>query len=847
MSGDAQERLILHAPMAGWMGDLSEVPDPVFAERMMGDGVAIDPTEGRLVAPCDGVIVLVPTTAHSVTMRSPEGVEILMHVGLETVALAGAGFTAHVANGDAVRRGDPLLSFDMDLVLARAKSLLTPLILTNGDDFAFEAYAPGRLLAPNDVIGEVRLLRSVATPSPGDGDEHRAEFVLRLPHGLHARPAARVAGRAKAFAADVVVHAHGGRANARSPVALMTLGAAFGDTIAVSARGGDAAEAIAAITDLMTRDLEGAEQDTTSHRPARVAAALDAAAAADEVLRGVCAVPGLAIGPAVSIHARDRDVAPAGAGAAAERDALAAALASIARNLERSAAGGDRTQAGVAEAHLALLEDVDLLAAAEGRVAAGRSAGFAWRETLRGYSGDLRATGNPLLAERADDLLDLERRVLAALVGDAGDTVVSFSDGAILLADDLLPSQLMEIDLGRLGGVCTAGGGPTSHAAIMAAAAGVPMLVAVGPGVMRIADGAPVLLDATSGRLVPDPADDARQAAERIIVAAAAHRRTAHAAAAEDCRTLDGVRIELFANLGSLDDAAHAVAQGAEGCGLLRTEFLFADRHSAPDEAEQRGAYQAIADALGGRSLIVRTLDIGGDKPVPYLPLPPEDNPALGLRGVRTSLWRPELLDAQLAAVLGVRPAGRCRIMLPMVASPHEIRAVRARLDAIAADRGLTHHIPLGIMIETPAAAITADRLAAEADFFSIGTNDLTQYALAMDRTNPLVAGQVDSFHPAVLRLIAAAARGAAAHGRPVGTCGGLASDPAGALLLIGLGVTELSATPALIPEIKAHVRRVTLDECRALAMRALDADGPDAVRALVRDHLASSNTQGAA
>lgn len=826
MTGDARERLILHAPMSGWVGDLSEVPDPVFAERMMGDGVAIDPTEGRLVAPCSGVVVLIPPSAHSVTMRAANGAEILMHVGLETVALAGAGFTAHVGTGAAVQRGDPLISFDMDVVLANAKSLLTPVILTNGDDFAFDAAPSGRLLAAGDPIGEIRAIGD-RTERASAGDERSTILVLRLRHGIHARPAARIAACAKHFAAAIVIRARHREANARSTVALMTLGAAFGDALVIAARGHDADAALAALARLIAYDLEDAERNAAPSAPAQ--------APTTEGSHGVCAVPGLAIGLAFSLHARDRKVAETGADVASERRTLSAAIATVSERLGRSAAAGDPTQIAVADAHRALLEDVELLTAADARIAAGQSAGWAWRETLRGYGRDLGATGNALLAERADDLLDLERRVLAAIAGDADDAPLVHPAGAILLADDILPSQLMNIDLARLGGICTAGGGPTSHSAIMAAAAGVPMIVAAGPAAIDVAEGVLVLLDATTGRLTIDPPADIRQAAERQIASAATRRRTAHAAAAEPCRTLDGTRIELFANLGSVADATHAVAQGAEGCGLLRTEFLFADRRTAPDEAEQRAAYQGIADALGGRPLIVRTLDIGGDKPVPYLPLPREDNPALGLRGVRTSLWRPDLLDAQLAAILGVAPAGQCRIMLPMVASLGELRAVRARLDAVAQAQGVTHHIPLGIMIETPAAAILADQLAAEADFFSIGTNDLTQYALAMDRTNPLVAPQVDAFHPAVLRLIAAAAAGAAVHARPIGACGGLASDPAGALLLIGLGVIELSATPATIPDIKATLREITLDQCRALATRALAADSPDAVRALIQ------------
>ncbi|MBY0303300.1 putative PEP-binding protein, partial [Sphingomonas ginsenosidimutans] len=315
---------------------------------------------------------------------------------------------------------------------------------------------------------------------------------------------------------------------------------------------------------------------------------------------------------------------------------------------------------------------------------------------------------------------------------------------------------------------------------------------------------------------------------------AVAQRRAAvRAAAAEAAHTRDGVRIEAFANLGSIADAQAAVAAGAEGCGLLRTEFLFLDRATPPDADEQAALYRAVADTLDGRPVIVRLLDIGGDKPAPWLPLPAEENPALGVRGIRVGLRHRDVLDTQLRAILSAGAA--CRIMLPMVASVAELTEVRGAVERLRADMGVAHAVQVGVMVETPAAAITADLLARHADFLSIGTNDLTQYTLAMDRGNDGVAGGVDGLHPAVLRLIGETCRGAARHGRWTGVCGGLASDPLAVPILIGLGVTELSATPALVPEVKAAIRAATLADCRDLAARAVAADSAGAVRDLAR------------
>jgi phosphocarrier protein FPr/phosphocarrier protein len=556
------------------------------------------------------------------------------------------------------------------------------------------------------------------------------------------------------------------------------------------------------------------------------------------LLRGVMAAPGLAIGQAVRFVSSDIVVVEAGAGAGAERAALEDALAQVRAKIEKSAAqsalGGDTARKAILGAHLAFLEDPELSASAHRLIAEGKSAGFAWRRAVGGYVEALRGLGDRRLAERVDDLIDLERQVLRALSGEEDEARV-LPVGAILLADELLPSQLMGLEAGQVAGFCTAKGGPTSHVAILAAAMGIPAIVAAGPGVLDVTEGAGLILDAESGTLRVGP--DAGQLASAQTAIAARHERkaAAKAAAHQESRTADGVRIEVFGNVGSLNDALAAAANGAEGSGLLRTEFLFLERETPPDEDEQARQYQAIASALDGRPLIIRTLDVGGDKAAPYLPIPAEENPALGLRGVRVSLWRPHLLKTQLRAILRVKPLGQCKIMVPMIASLDELRAVRALLDETQREMGITERVALGVMIETPAAAVTADLLAAEADFLSVGTNDLTQYVLAMDRGNPELAARIDALHPAVLRMIDQTCKGAARHHRWVGVCGGLASDLVAVPVLIGLGVTELSATAATVPEVKALVRTLNVPACQDLARQALDLTSPEAVRDLCK------------
>jgi phosphoenolpyruvate-protein phosphotransferase len=824
--------LILVAPIQGWVTSLDEAPDAVFAERMLGDGLAIDPTGSTLHAPCDGHVIGVHHTRHAVTLRAVNGAEILMHIGLETVSLAGEGFEVHVSDGQRVAAGDRLISFDIDLLARRAKSLITPIVITNGDDFAIASRDQDHAVQVGDFLMTLRPTGAVAAEAPaGPREVAVRRVVVALSHGIHARPAAVISAAAKRYAAEVSLMSAGKRANAKSPVALMALGVRFKDQIGVSATGDDAEAAVAAIARLLLSDMEApaAAAPPAPRLMPREAAPEDLPA---NLLKGVTAAPGLAVGVAAQLVVQRIAIDPVGRGVAEETAALAGALAAVKARLEDQSASGPHQRRNILAAHLALLDDPELIAVAQALIDLGRSAGGAWREAVDGYVQVLRDVGDRRIAERIDDLIDLERQVLVALSG-APEPPITLPQGAILIADDLLPSQLMALDAGLLAGLCTARGGPTSHVAILAAAMGLPAVVALGAAVLKVADGARLVLDADTGLIDTAPDDEAWAAAETRLAAHRARRAAAQAAAGEDCRMADGTRIEVFANLGSQPDAAAAVAAGAEGCGLLRTEFLFLERETAPDEDEQLACYQAIANTLGGRPLIIRTLDIGGDKPVAYLPIPAEDNPALGLRGVRVGLWRPDVMRTQLRAILRVKSTERPWIMVPMIAGLSELTAVRAMLDAARAELGDTEPIKLGVMVETPAAAMTVDLIGAEADFISIGTNDLAQYALAMDRTNPLLAAGVDGLHPAVLRLIGQAVEGARRHGRTVGVCGGLASDLAAAPILIGLGVTELSATPTMAPELKALIRTLTATACADLAREALAQSSAAAVRGL--------------
>ena len=855
--------LVLVAPLAGRVVRLDEVPDPAFAQGMIGDGVAIDPAGGaaplELCAPCDGTVVTVHRARHACTLRSDGGAEILLHIGIDTVELRGEGFRVLVADGQRVRTGDPLIRIDRAAVSRRARSLVTPVVLVGGDDLAVLERAVGRDVAAGGflmAIGPAGSARpATAAPAGGDGAAATAtrRATLAIDHGLHARPAAVLVHRAQQHAGTVTVACGARSANAKSVSALLALGAQAGDELAITATGAGAETAATELAALVAAGLGETSgpvaagrtsPSATSTPPARAESApAPFVAGAEVMLDGIAGAAGLAVGRAVQLPSIDAagsavsDPAQDGAGVAVERARLAGALAAVRGELEQTIAAalarGDTKASGIFGAHLELLADPELADAADLAIAAGRGAAWAWRAALGDVAAALRRLSNPLLAERAADLADLERRTLGWLGGHRGRVPAELPDGAVLVADELLPSELAAVPAGRLAGVCTARGGATSHVAILAAGLGVPAVVALGDAARRVPDGAPVIVDGDRGRVRVFPAAATRDATERAIAGRAARRRTAAAAAHQPAVTADGVAIAVHANLGAPGDAAAAADAGADGCGLLRTEFLFHGRPDAPGEDEQAACYQAIADRLGGRPLVIRTLDAGGDKPLAYLPQPREDNPALGLRGIRLALRHPALLRAQLRAVLRVRPAGACQIMVPMVATVAELRTVRAMLDAERAALGAPP-VALGAMIEVPAAALVAGALARDAEFFSIGTNDLAQYALAIDRGNPEVTAGLDALHPGVLRLIASTASAARPLRRPVAVCGGAAGDPRAVPILIGLGVRALSVAPAAVPEIKAVIRTLSLARCTEIATAALELDAGEDVRALV-------------
>jgi multiphosphoryl transfer protein len=838
-------QLRILSPLSGQTWPLERVPDPVFAQKMVGDGLSIDPTDSILLAGCDGEVVSLHAAGHALTLRAQDGIDVLMHVGIDTVMLKGEGFRPRVKPGDKVRAGAPLIEFDLDFLATHAKSLLTQIVVANSERVSSWERASGNVSAGRDTLFTVTYAAQNGATHPSTAGTISSDtIVIPNPTGLHARPAAVLANIAKSFKSAITLQIGDRQANARSVTAIMGLEAEQGAKVQVLASGPDAAAAVDKLSHVLA-DGSGDEGCLPAPAPATISVFPSAAPAprrksADfNILLGVPASPGLAVGEVFQIRPAEIAITETGAGMVEERrrldDAIETAEGQLAALRAQLHAKSDPARAAIFAAHQELLSDPDLLEIADSAIAKGKSAAFAWKKAVTTHADRLALLRNQLLAQRANDLRDVGLRVLSILVGESI-RQPEYPPNSVLIAEDLTPSDTAVLDRSRVVGFCTARGGATSHVAILARSLGIPALAGIEPAALELPKGTAVILDGTKGTLRLHPSSEdvvrIRHDQERSEQRRKENLEHAH----EPPVTLDGTLTEVLANIGGLNDATQLSGLGGDGVGLLRSEFLFMERSDAPTEDQQFETYKAIAQAVGrDRPLIIRTLDIGGDKPLTYLPIPKEDNPFLGERGVRFCLDRPEILRTQLRAILRASSFGAVRVMFPMIATLDELRDVKAILGEEAATLGVPP-VPAGIMAEVPATAIMAAQFVSEADFFSIGTNDLTQYTLAMDRGHPKLAPQVDGLNPAVLRLIAHTVKGAPTRNRPVGVCGGIASDPRAVPILLGIGVSELSVSLPAIPTVKAQIRTLRIDACRKLAERALAAESAADVRALVPD-----------
>ena len=804
-----------------------------LARQMGGPDVLIE-TAGGLDMPdhpigTDAVMVM------SAVERawSPDGVLVLMDLGS---AVLSAEMALELLPEE---RREHVLLCEAPLVEGAVAAAVTAKLGSPIQDVAREARGGLASKLAHLGVGEA------ATDEPHDGgpaSPGSIRITVRNEHGLHARPAARLVQVASSFDARVEVRnvtVARGPADARSLNAVATLGVRRGHEIELAASGPQADAALSALAELGERAFD--ETPTTSSEATPEAPA----ASANGDLRGFAASPGVAVGPARHLRAA-RPVAldRLPGDPTEELDALERALAATRADVESQRASvasrAGETEAAIFDAHLLFLADAALLEPARTALReGGRTAERAWTDSVERLAAVWDGLDDPYLRGRAADLRSIGDQVLARLAGDVPAPQRMDAPG-VVVARDLSPAETAGLDPGMVVAIATSAGGPTSHTAVLARSLGIPAVVGLGEALQGISEGTTLGVDGSTGEVVIEPSDEVASA----MRAAGQRRRTqidaARREAAEPAATADGVQVEVAANVGSAGEIVAALAEGADGVGLFRTEFLFLGRDEPPGEDEQAAVYAEAATTLGGRPVLIRTLDVGADKPLPFLRQPVEDNPFLGMRGIRLSLANPEMLDVQLRAIVRAAAEHPIRVMFPMVATVEELRAALGALDRARAAVLATGHpaprddLQVGIMIEVPAAALTAASFAPLVDFFSIGTNDLTQYVLAADRGNERVAGLTDALHPAVLRLIGAACEAAEAANAWVGVCGELAGDASATPILLGLGVRELSMASPSIGSVKRAVRATSIDQARTMAERALFMPDAAAVRSML-------------
>ncbi len=776
-------------------------------------------------------------------------------LGTDAVAISAAIERADGPGGVVVLMdlGSALLSAELALDLlndptTRDRVTLSPAPIVEGLVVAAVAAAGGASRAEvaaearDALMGKAAHLAEptsdvvVAEPRP---EEVVGVFTVENPHGLHARPAARLVSEVRTMDASVQLRnltTGAGPVPAASLSRVATLAAVRGHEVEVRASGPQAQEAVEHLLTLATRRFDEADEDAVPVLPSAPVNGRDSGGPQP-------ASPGIAIGPVRRLSATpvadEQEQVPAEP--AAEWRRIVEAVASARREIEHARVLTARevgaAQASIFDAHLSLLADAEMLADVKARLAGGRGAVAAWTGCLAGVEAEWAGLPDPYLRERAADVRAVGEQVLRALTGQ---TARQMTAAGVLVADDLTPAETAALDLDMVTGVVLAQGSSTSHAAILARARDIPVIVSAGREVLGLAEGTVVIVDGSTGDLHVAPSADLVEKYQRWARDAAERSAQQLALAELPAISRDGTSFTVAANLGSVADARAALVAGADGAGLVRTEFLFLDRSDAPTVEEQHAVYDEIAEAMGGRRVTLRTLDVGGDKPLDYLPMPAEVNPFLGQRGIRLSLEHRDLLRDQLTAICLTARRFPIDIMFPMVATPGELIEARQVLSEAAGSTGTPFGLRVGTMIEVPSAALKIEAFLPYVDFVSIGTNDLTQYTMAAERGNGAVAALSDPLDPGVLRLIDHVCR--AAQGRiDVAVCGEAGSDELAIPVLAGLGVHELSVGPAAVPRVKAAVRELDVERCAELAHQALSLADADDVRKLVLDVLGES------
>ncbi len=675
--------------------------------------------------------------------------------------------------------------------------------------------------------------------------EVTAEAKVVDTQGMHARPASIISEQAATYSeTGIRVRNNQRTANGKSMASLLSMGASLGDVLMISAQGPEAEKAVQVLAAMINRGLDNEEEDAAaSYQPLSVLSALPDVQCRLTVT-GAAASSGITMAPAFRLQAEKIKYEEDAQDPKEETKLFSIALTKAAQQLDELQADLQSkapNEAAILHAQKQLLQDELVLTDSEKFIFNGKTAAWAFSQAIEKQIESLKKVDNERLRARIADFIDVRDRVLTLMVPAASAVDYPETD-FILMAKELTPSQTAGLHGLKVRGICTELGGPNSHMAILARALGIPAVVGLGEGNLKnIEDGELLIVDPQASSIYVNPDEATQKNGLKWIEQWEQIRKAEDAQKHKVAETVDGHRIDVVCNIAKPEDAKLVLENGGEGVGLLRTEFLFESSSAEPSVEEQFESLKAIAGELGGRQLIIRTADIGGDKPVSWMHIPHEENPFLGMRGIRLSFKHEEMFARQLEAIYktAIRQqetdgSTGIHIMFPMIGRMSEWQKARDIAEAVRV-RLHAPSLPLGIMIEVPSAVMIADHLAKEVDFFSIGSNDLTQYALAIDRGHPDLCTEADSYHPALVKMIEMTVEAAKAHGKWVGVCGNAAANPNLATLLVGLGVTELSVSPANVATVKNIIRAVNYSKLQEKANKALQLGSSEAVMELYK------------
>ena len=781
--------IVLKAPFSGWSMPLAEVPDQVYSQGLAGAGQAIDPSDGLLVAPCEGEIVQLHRCSHALTLKRPDGLEILMHVGIDSVALQGQGFRSLVQVGDQVQCGTPLLEFEVDQVADQVRSLISVFVIPSNPQVRGVEALSGVIRRGQDWM-RVQFQphsseASAGSPPQASGESVGRWLTLPNPSGLHARPAARLLQLVRELPGDVFVESRQSRASARSIVSVLALDLGCGDDMRLVSSDLDSRQ----MGELESQILGGLGDDlleTSSPRPAT--ASVPELPSSDDprgILPGIIASTGLALGQVHHWRRPQFDLTGRPEPAHQEERSWQKALRQAATGIEELYSKAPLQQQGIFAAHREILQDPSLLEQCRHFRAQGHPAAWSWHQAYQTQAEKLEALANPVLAARANDLRDVGERVLRCLLGDTGQPQVP--KGCILVARDLYPSDVLQLDLSDVQGICLARGAAGSHMALLARSLEVPALCGLGETCLELKPGSQVIVDADQGLLYTQPGEEQVQRAQRRLEERNRLRLQAQQRADQQALTRDGQRVHV-----GLDQ------MNPEG---LPDEVDFLVHHVDGLPCD----YRAMAAAVGTQKRLILRL--------------PDPTTGVQPGAAVTQEW----LECSHLCRLG--------LLVPMVASPASWRAVRTELQGWIG----SHPIELGLLVEIPAAALLAEQLAREVDFLVLGANSLVHYTLALARARPELLSKADCLHPAVLQLMQRVGQAAAGEGKWLAVCEPAAQDLEVVPMWLGLGVNHLSVQASSLAAVKAEIRRWSGNQGGQLLRQALSMGEPEEVRQLVR------------